>query len=199
MLHIMLVTRLLQASALFLGLGWSLQTACAQDRSIDTARSVLKTRVYKSGLFSGFAHDHEIEARIAGGIVHLASSPSVTLTLHARDLRVVDPGISAKDRTEIQRTMEGPAVLDIERFPEISFQSNAVEKKDEHHWLVRGHLTLHGQSSTVEIDVVFRDDRYQGFARLKQREFGITPVSIAGGTIKVKDEVRVEFDIVLKP
>jgi hypothetical protein len=33
---------------------------------------------------------------------------------------------------------------------------------------------------------------------LKQRDFGITPVSIGGGTIKVKDEVRIEFDVVPK-
>jgi hypothetical protein len=31
---------------------------------------------------------------------------------------------------------------------------------------------------------------------LRQSEFGITPVTVAGGTIKVKDEVRVEFEVV---
>jgi hypothetical protein len=30
---------------------------------------------------------------------------------------------------------------------------------------------------------------------LKQRDFGITPVSVAGGTVKVKDQVKIEFDI----
>jgi hypothetical protein len=40
--------------------------------------------------------------------------------------------------------------------------------------------------------------RYRGSARFRQTEFGITPVTVAGGTIKVKDEVRVEFEIVGK-
>jgi hypothetical protein len=31
---------------------------------------------------------------------------------------------------------------------------------------------------------------------LKQSAFGIEPIRIAGGTVKVKDEVKVEFDIV---
>ena len=34
-----------------------------------------------------------------------------------------------------------------------------------------------------------------GSTSLKQTDFGITPISIAGGTVKVKDEVRIEFDV----
>jgi hypothetical protein len=39
--------------------------------------------------------------------------------------------------------------------------------------------------------------RYVGSAKLKQRDFGMTPVSVAGGTVKVKDEVKIEFEIYL--
>jgi polyisoprenoid-binding protein YceI len=62
---------------------------------------------------------------------------------------------------------------------------------------VRGQLTLHGRTQPVTVSVTLKDGRYQGFATLKQRDFGIKPVSIAGGTVKVKDEVRIEFDIAL--
>jgi hypothetical protein len=31
---------------------------------------------------------------------------------------------------------------------------------------------------------------------LKQSDFGIRPISIVGGTVKVKDELKVEFDVV---
>ena len=31
---------------------------------------------------------------------------------------------------------------------------------------------------------------------IKQRDYGITPISIAGGTVKVKDELAIEFEIV---
>ena len=64
---------------------------------------------------------------------------------------------------------------------------------------MQGNLTLHGRSSPVSVDVNLRNGHYLGSARLKQRTFGMTPVSIAGGTVKVKDEVEVEFDIVLVP
>jgi polyisoprenoid-binding protein YceI len=195
----MLATRLLLASVMLLCSGSCVTKAAAQDRPIDTTHSVLKIRVFKSGVFSAFAHDHEIEAPIADGTVHLAANPSVALRVHGRELRVLDPDASSGQRAEIQGTMEGPQVLDIKRFPEISFQSTAVQRKDDQHWLVRGNLTLHGQTSALEVGVVFKDNHYRGFAQLRQHDFGMIPVSIAGGTVKVKDEVRIEFDIVLKP
>jgi hypothetical protein len=37
---------------------------------------------------------------------------------------------------------------------------------------------------------------YHGTAQLKQKDFGITPISLGGGTVKVKNELRVEFDVV---
>jgi len=36
---------------------------------------------------------------------------------------------------------------------------------------------------------------YRGWAQLRQKDFAMTPVTVAGGTVKVKDEVRVEFEI----
>lgn len=186
------------AAVIMLGGASYANRATARDYAIDTAHSVLKVRVFKSGIFSAFAHDHEIEVPIAEGIIHLSANPSVTLRVHARELRVLDPELSPNERDEVQETMEGPQVLDNQRFPEISFQSIAVQKEDEQQWIVRGNLTLHGQTSPVEIEVVEKEGHYQGTAKLRQRVFGITPVAIAGGTVSVKDEVKVEFDIMLK-
>ncbi len=165
--------------------------------AIDAAHSVIQIRVFKSGFFSVFAHNHEIAAPIAQGSVELAGSTSVALRVDARRLRVLDPELSAGQRAEVQKTMDGPQVLDSGRFPEISFQSTAVEKMGANHWRVRGNLTLHGQTRPVAVDVAFRNGHYLGSAALKQRDFGITPVRIAGGTVKVKDEVKINFDIVL--
>jgi hypothetical protein len=61
---------------------------------------------------------------------------------------------------------------------------------------VNGDLSLNGRMNPVVVDMALKDGHYLGSATIKQREFGITPVSIAGGTVKVKDEVRIEFDIV---
>ncbi len=41
--------------------------------------------------------------------------------------------------------------------------------------------------------------RVRGHARLKQTDFGIRPIRIAGGTVGVKDEVEVSLDLTLAP
>jgi polyisoprenoid-binding protein YceI len=125
----MLTSSLSKASVILLNGLFAVTTAAAQDRSIDTAHSVLKIRVFKSGIFSAFAHDHELVAPLGDGTVHFADNPSVALSIHARELRVLDSHVSSEQRADIQANMEGPEVLDIKRFPEISFQSTAVKKK----------------------------------------------------------------------
>jgi polyisoprenoid-binding protein YceI len=190
------------SKAIFAGLTalvWITWVAAAgpEQRAIDGAHSSLKVRVSKSGVFSAFAHNHEIEAPIESGEVTEAGNPSVELRADARKMKVLDPEASADTRAQIQKTMLGPQVLDTERFPEIHFQSTEVEAKGTDHWLVHGTLDLHGQSHPVAVDVTLKDGVYRGTAVLKQTEFGIKPVTVAGGTVKVKDEVKVEFAIAL--
>ncbi len=172
-------------------------TALPNTRKIDVSRSSLKVRVYKTGFFSAFAHNHEIEAPIKSGELKESDGPSIELRIDAGKMRVLDPEESEDKRAQIQRTMQGAQVLDCDRFPEIHFQSTAVEPRETDHWVVHGNLNLHGQNHPVTVDVTFKDGLYRGSATLKQTGFGITPVSIAGGTVKVKDEVKVEFQISL--
>jgi len=172
--------------------GFPVQTG---GRAIDRDHSSLKIHVSKSGFFSAFAHNHDIEAPIASGNVQTTGSPSVELRIDARKLRVLDPELSESTRAQIQKTMEGPQVLDAERFPEIHFVSSEVEAKGADHWTVTGTLDLHGQSHPVTVDVTLKDGFYRGSASFKQTAFGITPVTVAGGTVKVKDELKLEFAI----
>ena len=113
-------------------------------------------------------------------------------------MRVMDKGISEKDRTDIQQTMLGPKVLDSEKFPEIRFRSSGFEPLGEGKWIVLGDLTIHGETHPVKVHVEGANGRYRGTAELKQKDFGITPVTVGGGAVKVKNELRIEFDIVSK-
>jgi hypothetical protein len=169
---------------------------CAQRQAIDVNRSRLTIRVFKSGVFSAFAHDHEIRAPIDEGGIDSSANPSVQLRLDSRKMRVLDPDISADNRTEIQHTMEGTAVLDVAHFPEISYRSTAITRTGEAYWEIHGNLNLHGKNQPVIVLVSFEGGHYRGSASFKQSIFGINPIRIAGGTVKVKDEVKIEFDIV---
>ena len=171
-------------------------SASGQQRTIETGRSVITVHVAKAGVFSALGHDHTISAPIAEGTVDTAER-KVALRMNAAALRVIDTEASEKDRAEIQSTMLGPEVLDVQRHPEIVFRSTEIEKTGEGSWGVRGNLTLHGQTQPVRVELHENGGRYLGTSQVKQTDFGITPVKVAGGTIRVKDEVRIQFEIQL--
>jgi polyisoprenoid-binding protein YceI len=174
-------------------LAWT-GSASAQPKAILTRESSIAVHVYRSGLFSIFGHDHEIAAPITGGGVDLAAH-RVDVRVDARDMRVRDAGISEKDRAEIQMTMLGPEVLDVTRYPEIAFRSTSIESAGKGAWKIIGSLTLHGVPQPLTLEVLEQAGRYTGHTFLKQTDFGIQPVGVAGGTVRVKDEVRIDFDI----
>lgn len=174
-------------------------SAYGQSKAIDINRSSMKIRVFKSGAFSAFAHDHEIEAPIAEGKIDSSGDPSVQLRVESGKMRVLDPEITADKRAEIQHTMQSATVLGVEEFPEISYQSTAVTSRGEGHWEVRGDLSLHGKKRPVTVNVSLESGHYRGSASIKQSDFGIEPIRLAGGTVKVKDELKIEFDIVPAP
>jgi polyisoprenoid-binding protein YceI len=166
-------------------------------RPIDRAHSTIRVYVYKTGILAGLAHDHEIEAPIEWGEVKDSESSTVELRVDSSKLRVLDPEVSDGTRATIQATIQGPEVLDVAHFPEFHFLSTGVEPSGTDRWIVRGNLDLHGQTHPISFEVTLRDGLYQGTAVLKQTGFGIRPVKVGGGTVKVKDEVKVAFSIAL--
>jgi polyisoprenoid-binding protein YceI len=171
--------------------------ANTEGRPIDNAHSTMTVYVYKTGILSGLAHNHEIEAPIESGEVNNSERPSVELRVNSGKLRVLDPEVSDGTRAKIKATMQSSEVLDVGQFPEIHFQSTGVEAGTDH-WVVHGNLDLHGQTHPISFEVALKDGLYQGAAVLKQSGFGITPVKIAGGTVKVEDEIKVVFSIALQ-
>jgi YceI-like protein len=169
----------------------------AQTSSIDVRQSAITVRVFKAGLFRAFADDHVIRAPIAEGTVTAGPTPAVRVVIESAGMRVLDPSLSAKDREQVQARMVGPEVLDTARFPRITFTSTAIEPVRPGRWLVRGQLALHGTTRPVTVQATLENGHYKGTTRLKQTEFGIAPISIMGGTVQVKDELTIEFDIVL--
>ena len=171
-------------------------SAAGARQAIDVQRSTITIHVFKTGLFRAFADNHLIQAPVAEGSIDESAVPHVDLVIEAQRLQVLDPKLSPKDRKQVQERMLGAEVLDTARFPQIRFHSTAVEQLASEHWLVRGALELHGQTRSVSVKVTRENGRYTGLTTLRQTDFGITPVSVAGGTVKVKDEISIEFDIV---
>jgi polyisoprenoid-binding protein YceI len=186
----------------------------AQHYRIDPKQSTLTFKAFKDGLLSGFAHDHTIAARNFSGEMAwrgTSEASSVTLTVKTAWLEVLDPKADAKDKAEIAKTMKSDEVLDVEKFKEMRFESMSMKQKGG--WVgggegssgaleITGNLTLHGVTRAItflanaKVAYTGGPQVANGTIRLKQSDFGITPYSAGLGTLKVKDEVALEFHIV---
>ena len=168
-----------------------------QARPLDTARSSMTIRVGRTGVFSFAGDNHLVRAPLASGSVNEAGK-HIEFKVQSKSLRVEDPGTAADKKAQIQERMLGPDVLDSEHFPVIQFRSTSISGAPAD-LRVAGDLTLRGQTRPIEAKVQeIAKGHWRGAASLKQSAFGIKPISIAGGTVKVKDELKLEFEIFAK-
>ena len=167
----------------------------SQERVLDTQRSTIAIHVGKSGLLSAAAHDHTIIAPISSGTVQESTASHIEFTIETAKMMVnPDPKIDAKDQATIQTHM-GEMVLETKKYPEIAFHSSRVEKTAEGQWKVDGDLSLHGVTKAISLNVKQSGDSWTTHTVLKQTDFGIKPITIGGGVIKVKNEVEIDFQI----
>jgi hypothetical protein len=169
----------------------------AASSSVDLEHSTLTIRVFKSGLFSGFAHNHEIAAPLSSGVVDPAAR-SVEVHFESQKLKVLDPDASTSDRAKVQETMLSDKVLDAKHFADIVFRSRSVKSSGENAYTVEGELRLHGTTQPLTLPVSLLNGHYTGSVKLKQTDFGITPITLFGGSVKVKDVIEITFDILLQ-
>ena len=176
---------------------------------IDTGRSTLNVQAFSTGLLSMLGHNPKIAVRDIQGEVQFTAAeamieaPQVYVRMRANSLEVTDD-ISDKDRREIHRQMYDE-VLEVERFPEIAYDCSrivVVGSGTSFSATLNGDLTLHGETHPVDVGarVSITGDilKASGQFSVSQKEFGIAPVTVAGGAIKLKDEIKCTFNIVAR-
>lgn len=173
---------------------------------IDPGKSNITIRAFRSGLLKAFGHDHTVAVRDFSGEIEITpdvlAPASLQLNIKADSLAITDK-VSDDERAEIENTMK-TQVLETSKYPQITFKSTnvAAEKAGESKFTAKiwGDIALHGATGNGYIvsQVTFSGNslRATGAFSLKQTDYKITPPSVAGGTIKVKDELKFTFDIV---
>jgi polyisoprenoid-binding protein YceI len=172
--------------------------------TIDPAMSRFTVRAFAAGMFAAMGHNPTIAIRDFSGEAELVpgtlEKAALHLKINAGSLAVTD-NMSDKDRREIERTMH-KEVLESGRFPEIVFESSNVSGSLAGAVSVVGDLSLHGvtNSQPVSAQVAITGDmlRAHGEFAVRQTAYGIKLVSVAGGTLKLKDELKCTFDIVAR-
>jgi polyisoprenoid-binding protein YceI len=177
---------------------------------LDAAASKFSVQAFAEGLLSAFGHDPVIGVREFQGEASFVpgtfENASLRMSVNANSLSVVND-LKEKDRQDIERTMRDE-VLETGRYPEISFESNNVSlsRIKEGHYRARaiGDLTLHGVTQKnvwISGEVTATNDGLaaRGDFSLKQTDYKIKLVSVAGGTLKIKNEVKISFVSVFVP
>jgi polyisoprenoid-binding protein YceI len=169
----------------------------------DPAQSRFTVQAFAAGMLSFLGHSPTFAVRDFGGELTIegATATGVRLTVRAGSLRLQDE-VSANDRREIEGTMFRE-VLDVERYPEITYAAAALTggavARGHYRLHVAGQLSLHGTTWPQPVDtelLVFDDGvRLRGQVPLRLSNYGIEPVTALAGTIRLKDELTVTFDL----
>jgi len=173
---------------------------------LDKGVSRFTVRAFASGMLSSMGHSPTIAIRdFAGEAGFDPSAPaqaSLIIQVRADSLEVTDE-ISSKDRREIETTMN-QRVLESEKYPAIAFESTGAfaDRLGEGRYKIalNGSLSLHGVTRSLPVTAYVTVDgpmfRASGEFSILQSNYAISPVSIAGGALKLKDELKFSFDIV---
>lgn len=104
--------------------------------------------------------------------------------------------------------MRGPRVLDATRFAEVRFRSRSVSGRatpassgrTAYQLQVAGELSIHGVTRQITLPMTVTLDggtlTSNGRATILQDQFGLTPVTAAGGTVRVRNEIEIDFEII---
>jgi polyisoprenoid-binding protein YceI len=169
----------------------------------DPAQSRFTVQAFAAGMLSFLGHSPTFAVRDFGGELSAEGTTvtGVRLTVRSASLRLTDE-VSANDRREIEGTMFRD-VLDSERYAEITYEAAAVtaaaRARGQYQVHIAGHLSLHGVTRPDPVDaelLVFDDGiRLRGQTPLRLSDHGIAPVTALAGTIRLKDELTVTFDL----
>lgn len=185
----------------------SLARAAGATYSVVESKSSVQIHVGKSGAFSFAGHKHEVQAPVSGTVVadpKDVSGSSVDLTFASARLRVLPEGEPSGDAPKVEAAMHGPEVLDAVRFPKIQFKSKKVTghalSSDAYDLSLVGELSLHGATREITVPVKVTLEGHTltavGKATLLHDQFGMKPVAAGGGTVKVANEIQIDFKIV---
>ncbi len=177
----------LLALAMFAG-----TTCYAQQYTIDHAHS-----------FASFSVRHMMISNAAGrftdvsGIINYDEKDPAKSSV---DAHIKTTTINT-DNDYRDKDLRGPNYFDVEKFPEIVFKSEKVEKRGNQ-WVAIGALTMHGVSRRMELPFeIAKADTPQGTAigvtastKLNRKDFGIN-----GGGVAVGDDIKIELSIEAKP
>jgi len=171
---------------------------------IDPAASLVAIEVYRGGSLARLGHDHVIASHDVRGFV-APNAKRADLYFRLDSLVIDEPALRKEAGFDTQPTDEDIAgtrrnmltAMEAAAFPFAVVRITAGEGLGAN--AMRVTVSVHGVERTVQAPVELEMRAVslvaKGRVALKQTDFGITPLSVLGGAIQVKDEVGVRFVI----
>lgn len=184
---------------------------------LDAQRSELHARLYKSGVASGLAHNHVVEATaMAGTVTYDPEAPAsfeIAVTVPVASFKAdaarlrhryqLEGTLDKDDRETIEENLRAKDQLNAKKFPTITFKSTAVTQTGPGKYTVKGDLTIRGKTRSVELPttVTMGPDGFEGTGKLRinHKMFGFEPYSAMLGAIKNQEKIDLILKLVAPP
>ena len=175
---------------------------------LDASRSKFMIRAFAGGLLWFKGHDHFVQARDFAGEARLTpgsvSPASLNLSVRAASLAETREVFNAQQKKIIDGELRD-IVLEPDKYPDITFKSTDVSVEPSGGLFrvkLGGDLTLRGVTRRVVIpaEVTLEGDslRARGEFDVKRSDFKVPATSAFHGTVRIRDRLKVSFDIVAR-
>lgn len=182
---------------------------------ISTDESLVVVRVYRSGRLATMGHNHVLSTQVIQGTITLdqsMKSAQASARIPVDTFNVDDPALRLDAGPEFasvpspsaisgtRRNLLGPSVLDAESHPYLSLSLSAPVDLAAEKASLPIAITLKDETRVVPTRVRYTYSRdrlsLSGELRLSQTEFGMTPFSVLGGALAVRDELEISYRVV---
>ena len=177
---------------------------------IDAGASKVTLQVFPTGMLSSLGHSPTFAVRKVAGEIEFdgGASPKGAVKLSFETGSIELQGdFNGRDRWDIMHIMQDE-ILEIEKHPTIVYDAPAGRTtitsagNERFQAGLKGDLTLHGVTRphpTVAHLLAHGDMlRASGEVTVRQPDYQLKSVAVAGSMMKVKDDVKLTFDIVAR-
>jgi len=175
---------------------------------INATASRFTVQAFATGILSALGHNPRIGMRDYDAEIQFLpetyEKATVRVTVRTSAMEVLDE-MKKDDRIKLEQEMF-EKVLDVNHFATAVYESKAITVHkldfDLLQAQVTGELSFHGVTRTHVFDARIASMgttlRVSGEFWLRQSDYGIKPISFAGGALRLKDEVKFNFELVAR-
>lgn len=183
------------------------RTTAVTNYQIDPSRSRFMATVRSGGVLWFLGHTHHFAVKDFEGQAAIApedlTTASLQMTIKAASLEETGKNFTDQQKQIINKSAR-TEVLEVEAHPQIAFKSTGVtgemKSNGQYELKIKGNLSLHGVTRPIEIPAQVTVNgntlHSNGEFSINRSDYGIKSHAIKWGTIRVRNKIKFEFDIV---